>query len=94
IYREAVADLAPDLLRFLDEPRPTPRLRPGARAPRAAAVPVAPQASPRWQPWPDAPIRQWAHRSLSPLLRPTPQHARDDSASPADLGSRRPPVPC
>ncbi|WP_437960707.1 alpha/beta fold hydrolase [Sorangium sp. So ce119] len=93
-HREAVADLAPDLARFLDAPQPTPRLRAGARAPRAAAVAVAPQGSPRWQPWPDAPVRQWAQRSLAPLLRQTPQQDSDGAASPADLGSRPPPVPC
>ncbi|WP_437820110.1 alpha/beta fold hydrolase [Sorangium sp. So ce1078] len=93
-HREAVADLAPDLLRFLDEPRPAPRLRAGARAPRAAIAAVAAQASPRWQPWADAPVKQWAMRSLSPLLRQTPQQDADHSASPADLGSRPPPVPC
>lgn len=35
-HREATAELVPDLLRFLDEPQPRPRLREGAVAPRAA----------------------------------------------------------
>jgi len=30
-HREAVAQIVPELLRFLDEPQPAPRLRPGAR---------------------------------------------------------------
>ncbi|WP_437282416.1 alpha/beta fold hydrolase [Sorangium sp. So ce375] len=94
-HREAVVDLAPDLLRFLDEPRAAARVRAGARAPRASSVAArAPQAGPRWQPWPDAAVRRWARSSLSPMLRQTPQQDAGDSASPADLGSRPPPVPC
>ncbi|EYF03653.1 Hypothetical protein CAP_5264 [Chondromyces apiculatus DSM 436] len=35
-HREAATELVPELLRFLEEPQPTPRIRPGTRAPRAA----------------------------------------------------------
>jgi pimeloyl-ACP methyl ester carboxylesterase len=35
-HREAVPEMLPALMRFLDEPQPAPRLRPGVRSPRAA----------------------------------------------------------
>ncbi|AUX42823.1 uncharacterized protein SOCE26_042580 [Sorangium cellulosum] len=90
-HREAVNELAPDLLRFLDEPRPAPRLRAGARAPRAAVAPPPPR--PVWQPAPAAAARSWSLRSLVPLFRPaSPQD--DGAARATDLGSRPPPVPC
>lgn len=47
-HRESAAELVPELLRFLDEPQPAPRLRTGVRAPRGAVlsfVRPAPEAS-------------------------------------------------
>jgi len=37
-HRETAGELVPELLRFLDEPQPAPRVREGARAPRGVAV--------------------------------------------------------
>nr|WP_275938748.1 alpha/beta fold hydrolase [Sorangium cellulosum] len=70
-HREAVAELSPDLLRFLDEPRAPPRLRAGARAPRASAAAAAAPTSLRWPSWQDAAVKPWARSPLSSLLRQT-----------------------
>jgi pimeloyl-ACP methyl ester carboxylesterase len=52
-HREAVAELTPHLLRFLDEPQRPPRVRAGARSPRA----VARTAGSLWQLRPGVTVR-------------------------------------
>jgi pimeloyl-ACP methyl ester carboxylesterase len=48
-HREAASEVLPELLRFLDSPQKAPRVRPGARSPRAATTPTTEMKTPFWQ---------------------------------------------